>query len=118
MTGTVVQPGGFLSAMRMDIDAGTIHAVNDAFRITRADGAVDEEASAALVAQLKESLGLNYTEDTLQDDIHAGSSRKRRASASSARSWRWWRAVAISIVTAGAGAVVVQQRLVRRLPVP
>ncbi|MGO4282119.1 hemagglutinin, partial [Cupriavidus sp. RAF20_2] len=25
VTGTVVQPGGFLSAMRMDIDAGTIH---------------------------------------------------------------------------------------------
>ena len=65
VTGTVVQPGGFLSAMRMDIDAGMIHAVNDAFRITRADGTVDEEASAALVAQLKESLGLNYTEDTL-----------------------------------------------------
>ncbi len=60
-----MQPGGFLSAMRMDIDAGTVHAVNDAFRITRADGTVDEEASAALVAQLKESLGLNYTGDTL-----------------------------------------------------
>jgi len=70
VTGTVVQPGGFLSAMHMDIEADSIRAINDAFRVTRADGSVDPDASAALVAQLKESLGLNYTEGTVADDIH------------------------------------------------
>jgi len=107
VTGTVVQPGGFLSAMRMDIDAGTIHAVNDAFRITRADGTVDEEASAALVAQLKESLGLNYTEDTLQDDIHTRFIKEKKGFGIIGQIVAMVAAVAISIVTAGAGAVVV-----------
>ncbi|MFP3754398.1 filamentous hemagglutinin N-terminal domain-containing protein [Cupriavidus sp. SIMBA_020] len=107
VTGTVVQPGGFLSAMRMDIDAGTIHAVNDAFRITRADGTVDEEASAALVAQLKESLGLNYTEDTLQDDIHTRYIKEKKGFGIIGQIVAMVAAVAISIVTAGAGAVVV-----------
>ena len=106
VTGTVVQPGGFLSAMRMDIDAGMIHAVNDAFRITRADGTVDEEASAALVAQLKESLGLNYTEDTLQDDIHTRFIKEKKGFGIIGQIVAMVAAVAISIVTAGAGAAL------------
>ncbi|URF02682.1 DUF637 domain-containing protein [Cupriavidus campinensis] len=106
VTGTVVQPGGFLSAMRMDIDAGMIHAVNDAFRITRADGTVDEEASAALVAQLKESLGLNYTEDTLQDDIHSRFIKEKKGFGIIGQIVAMVAAVAISIVTAGAGAAL------------
>ncbi len=47
---------GYLSAMHMDIEADSIRAINDALRITRADGTVDEHASAALVSQLKQSL--------------------------------------------------------------
>ena len=104
VTGTVVQPGGFLSAMRMDIDAGMIHAVNDAFRITRADGTVDEEASAALVAQLKESLGLNYTEDTLQDDIHTRFIKEKKGFGIIGQIVAMVAAVAVSIITAGAAA--------------
>ena len=57
-------------AASLEIEADSIRAINDAFRITRLDGSVDEEASAALVAQLKESLGLDYTEGTVADDIH------------------------------------------------
>lgn len=107
VTGTVVQPGGFLSAMHMEIEAGTIHAVNDAFRITRADGTVDEEASAALVAQLKEALGLNYTEDTLQDDIHTRFIKEKKGFGVIGQIVAMVAAVAISIVTAGAGAAIV-----------
>ncbi|MFC4485834.1 DUF637 domain-containing protein, partial [Cupriavidus campinensis] len=77
------------------------------FRITRADGTVDEEASAALVAQLKESLGLNYTEDTLQDDIHTRFIKEKKGFGIIGQIVAMVAAVAISIVTAGAGAVVV-----------
>ncbi|MEN7529546.1 hypothetical protein [Cupriavidus sp. DL-D2] len=103
VTGTVVQPGGFLSAMHMDIEADSIHAVNDAFRITRADGSVDTEASAALVAQLKESLGLNYTEGTVADDIHTRFIKEKKGFGIIGQIVAMAAAVAISIVTAGAG---------------
>ncbi|EHP37787.1 adhesin, partial [Cupriavidus basilensis OR16] len=52
ITGTVVQPGGFMSAMRMHIEADSINAVNNAFLIRNADGTVDEAATVALVNQL------------------------------------------------------------------
>ena len=42
----------------------------ESFPVTRPDGSVDADASAALVAQLKESLGLNYTEGTVADGEH------------------------------------------------
>lgn len=107
VTGTVVQPGGFLSAMHMDIEADSIRAVNDAFRVTRADGSVDPEASAALVAQLKESLGLNYTEGTVADDIHTQFIKEKKGFGIIGQIVAMVAAVAISIVTAGAGAAIV-----------
>lgn len=48
ITGTVVQPGGFMSAMHMSIDADSIHAVNDALRITNPDGSVNQAETAML----------------------------------------------------------------------
>ncbi|MFJ5382856.1 DUF637 domain-containing protein [Cupriavidus sp. CER94] len=107
VTGTVVQPGGFLSAMHMDIEADSIRAINDAFRVTRADGSVDPDASAALVAQLKESLGLNYTEGTVADDIHTRFIKEKKGFGIIGQIVAMVAAVAISIVTAGAGAAIV-----------
>ncbi|WP_253699905.1 beta strand repeat-containing protein [Cupriavidus pauculus] len=106
VTGTVVQPGGFLSAMHMEIEADSIRAINDAFRITRPDGSVDEEASAALVAQLKESLGLDYTEGTVADDIHTRFIKEKKGFGVIGQIVAMVAAVAISIVTAGAGAAL------------
>ncbi|CAG9186329.1 hypothetical protein LMG32289_06376 [Cupriavidus pampae] len=104
VTGTVVQPGGFLSAMHMDIEADSIRAINDAFRITRADGSVDADASAALVAQLKESLGLNYVEGTVADDIHTQFIKEKKGLGVIGQIVAMVAAVAASIVTAGAAA--------------
>lgn len=104
VTGTVVQPGGFLSAMQMDIEADSIRAINDAFRITRADGSVDADASAALVAQLKESLGLNYVEGTVADDIHTQFIKEKKGFGPLGQIVAMVAAVAASIVTAGAAA--------------
>lgn len=106
VTGTVVQPGGFLSAMHMDIEADSIRAINDALRVTRADGSVDPDASAALVAQLKESLGLNYTEGTVADDIHTRFIKEKKGFGILGQIVAMAAAVAISIVTAGSGAWV------------
>lgn len=106
VTGTVVQPGGFLSAMHMDIEADSIRAINDAFRVTRADGSVDPDASAALVAQLKESLGLNYTEGTVADDIHTRFIKEKKGFGIIGQIVAMVAAVAISIITAGAGSAI------------
>ncbi|CAG9170818.1 hypothetical protein LMG32289_02162 [Cupriavidus pampae] len=106
VTGTVVQPGGFLSAMHMDIEADSIRAINDAFRITRADGSVDADASAALVAQLKESLGLNYVEGTVADDIHTQFIKEKKGLGILGQIIAMAAAVAISIMTAGSGAAL------------
>ncbi|MFJ4291928.1 DUF637 domain-containing protein [Cupriavidus sp. NPDC089707] len=107
VTGTVVQPGGFMSAMHMNIEADAVHAVNDALRITRADGTVDVEATNALIAQLKASLGESYTEGTLSDDIHTQFIKEKKGFGPIGQIIAIAAAVAISIVTAGAGLTVV-----------
>ncbi|NKA93517.1 hemagglutinin [Ralstonia solanacearum] len=100
-TGTQVQPGGFMSAVNLNVTANAINAINDAFIVRNADGSVDQAASDALVAQLKANLGLNYTSGTVKDDIHQNFIKEQGPFPS------WVGAVvavAISIVTAGAGA--------------
>ncbi|MFJ4291930.1 filamentous hemagglutinin N-terminal domain-containing protein [Cupriavidus sp. NPDC089707] len=104
MTGTVVQPGGFMSAMHMNIEADAIHAVNDALRITRADGTVDVEATNALIAQLKANLGVDYTEGTLSDDIHTHFIKEQKGFGPLGQIVAMVAAVVASIVTAGAAA--------------
>ncbi|WP_458762567.1 two-partner secretion domain-containing protein [Cupriavidus basilensis] len=112
ITGTVVQPGGFMSAMRMNIEADSIHAVNNAFLIRNADGTVDEAATVALVNQLKANLGLNYTEGTVADDIHTRFIQEKKGGFGPiGMVVAMVAAVAISIVTAGAGAVLVTAAL-------
>ncbi|MHA7678613.1 two-partner secretion domain-containing protein [Cupriavidus sp. PET2-C1] len=112
ITGTVVQPGGFMSAMRMNIEADSIHAVNNAFLIRNADGTVDEAATVALVNQLKANLGLNYTEGTVADDIHTQFIKEKKGGFGPiGMVVAMVAAVAISIVTAGAGAALMGMAL-------
>lgn len=106
-TGTQVQPGGFMSAMHMNIEADAIHAVNDALRITKADGSLDERATNALIAQLKASLGESYTEGNVSDDIHSHFIKEDKGLGPIGQVIAIAAAVAISIVTAGAGTALV-----------
>jgi filamentous hemagglutinin len=55
--GTLVQPGGFMSAANLDLEVGAINAVNDALRITNPDGTTNQAATNALLAQLQANLG-------------------------------------------------------------
>ncbi|XYI30543.1 DUF637 domain-containing protein [Cupriavidus oxalaticus] len=107
VTGTVVQPGGFMTAMNMDIEADSINAVNDAFRVMRADGSLDVDATNALVAELKANLGLNYTEGAVSDDIHQEFIKEKRGLGPIGQIVAIVAAVAISIATAGAGSALV-----------
>ncbi|WP_265922419.1 two-partner secretion domain-containing protein [Cupriavidus nantongensis] len=104
VTGTVVQPGGFMSAMRMDIEADSINAVNDAFRVMRADGSVDVDATKALIAKLKANLGLNYTEGTIGDDIHQQFIKEKKGFGPLGQVVAIVAAMALAVATAGAAA--------------
>ncbi|MGM3413113.1 hemagglutinin, partial [Ralstonia holmesii] len=70
VTGTQVQPGGFMSAVNLNVQANAINAVNDAFVVRNADGSVDQTRTDALISQLQANLGGNYTAGTVKDDIH------------------------------------------------
>ncbi|WP_042549508.1 hemagglutinin, partial [Ralstonia solanacearum] len=101
VSGTQVQPGGFMSALHLNVTANSINAINEAFIVRNPDGTTNQVASDALVAQLKANLGLNYTSGTVKDDIHQNFIKEEGP----LPSWVGAAvAVAISIVTAGAGA--------------
>uniref|UniRef100_UPI001B80C585 endonuclease toxin domain-containing protein n=1 Tax=Andreprevotia chitinilytica TaxID=396808 RepID=UPI001B80C585 len=68
--GTQVQPGGLISATNLNIDASTVHSIGGQFQVLNADGTVDEAKSAQLIADLAKKLGVNYTSQTVADDIH------------------------------------------------
>ncbi|MGM3413109.1 DUF637 domain-containing protein [Ralstonia holmesii] len=103
VTGTQVQPGGFMSAVNLNVQANAINAINDAFIVRNADGTKDQAATDALISQLSSNLGLKYTAGTASDDIHQDFIKEQGPFPS-------WvgavAAVAISIVTMGAGVGV------------
>ncbi len=100
VSGTQVQPGGFMSALHLNVTANSINAINEAFIVRNPDGTTNQAASDALVAQLKANLGLNYTSGTVKDDIHQNFIKEEGP----LPSWVGTVvAVAISIITAGAG---------------
>lgn len=107
-SGTQVQPGGFMAAAQMDINAERINAVNDAFQIRKADGSIDREASDALVEQLKANLGLDYTSSTVKDDIHQDFVKEKKGLPVFVVMAI---AVAASLVTAGAASVAMNVAL-------
>ncbi|MDK1383371.1 hemagglutinin repeat-containing protein, partial [Ralstonia nicotianae] len=106
VSGTQVQPGGFMSAVNLNITANAINAINEAFIVRNADGTTNREASNALVAQLKANLGLNYTSGTVKDDIHQNFIKEESGFGPLGQVVAIAIAIALSIVTAGAGAAV------------
>ncbi len=107
ITGTVVQPGGFLSAMHMSIEADAIHAVNDALRITNADGTTNQAGTDALIEQLKANLGQAYTEGTAADDIHTQFIKEKKGLGPIVQIVAIVAAIALAVVTAGAASAAI-----------
>ena len=69
-TGTVVQQGGFMSAMNYDMNAQAIDNIGGAIQQVNADGSVNQAATAELLSNLKSQLGGNFTQSTVSNDLN------------------------------------------------
>lgn len=70
-TGTVVQPGGFMSAANMDLNVQTLNQIGGALQKLAADGTVDAASTQAMLASLQQQLGGEFTQQTLADHLHS-----------------------------------------------
>ncbi|WP_231748491.1 adhesin [Burkholderia latens] len=69
-TGTVVQPGGFMSAANMDLNVQTLNQIGGALQTLAADGTVDQAGTQQALAALQQQLGGNFTQTALSDNLH------------------------------------------------
>ncbi len=69
-TGTEVQPGGFMSAANMDLNAQTLSQVGGALQQLNADGTLDQAGTQQMLAALQQQLGGNFTQMALTDHLH------------------------------------------------
>lgn len=69
-TGTTVQPGGFMSAANMDLNVQTLNQIGGALQKLNADGTVDQAGTQALLTQLQQELGGNFTQTSVSDNLH------------------------------------------------
>ncbi len=104
-TGTTVQPGGFMSAANMDLNVQTINQIGGALQQLNADGTVNQAGTQALLAQLRSQLGTNFTQTMVHDNLHTDFVAE--GGFGIAQIGEMVMAVALSIVTAGAGAALV-----------
>ncbi|RQV53960.1 adhesin, partial [Burkholderia cenocepacia] len=100
-TGTVVQPGGFMSAANMDLNVQTLDQIGGALQKLNADGTVDQAGTQQALANLQQQLGVNFTQTSVSDHLHSdfvqeGGGLPTFAIAAIA--------IAASIMTAGAAA--------------
>ena len=69
-TGTVVQPGGFMSAADMNLNVETLNQIGGALQKLAADGTVDQAGTQQMLAALEQQLGSGFTQTTLSDHLH------------------------------------------------
>lgn len=70
-TGTVVQPGGFMSAANMDLNVQALNQIGGALQKLNADGTVDAAATHAMLASLQRQLGGDFAQQVLSDHLHS-----------------------------------------------
>ncbi|KVN42198.1 adhesin [Burkholderia pyrrocinia] len=70
-TGTMVQPGGFMSAANMDLNVQTLNQIGGALQKLNADGTVDQAGTQEVLAGLQQQLGLNFTQTSVTDHLHS-----------------------------------------------
>ncbi|WP_423395032.1 filamentous hemagglutinin N-terminal domain-containing protein [Burkholderia sp. LMG 21824] len=69
-TGTVVQPGGFMSAANMELNVQALNQIGGALQKLAADGTIDRAGTQQALAALQQQLGDNFTQTTLSDNLH------------------------------------------------
>ncbi len=71
VSGTQVQPGGFISGANVSLTTDAINNIGGTFQVTDpATGQVDAAASAQLIQDLGAKLGVNYTQTSVSDNIN------------------------------------------------
>ncbi|MCO4881789.1 filamentous hemagglutinin [Paraburkholderia caribensis] len=68
-TGTVVQQGGFMSAMNYDMNVQTLNQIGGALQQVNADGSVNQAQTAQLLSNLKSQLGTSFTQSTVSNHL-------------------------------------------------
>ncbi|WP_443114103.1 two-partner secretion domain-containing protein [Herbaspirillum seropedicae] len=106
-SGTQLQPGGFMSAVNLNVQADRITAIGDAFRVLNADGSRDVAGTSALLSSLRQKLGSDFTEITPHDDIRTNFIKDTSGPGAFGQVIAIAIAIALSVVTAGAGLAVV-----------
>ncbi|WP_232355839.1 filamentous hemagglutinin N-terminal domain-containing protein [Burkholderia vietnamiensis] len=69
-TGTVVQPGGFMSAANMELNVQALNQIGGALQKLTADGTIDQSETQQALAALQHQLGGNFTQTALSDNLH------------------------------------------------
>ncbi|WER45125.1 filamentous hemagglutinin N-terminal domain-containing protein [Cupriavidus sp. WKF15] len=70
VTGTQVQPGGFMSAADLDLNVQSIANIGGILQQLNANGTVDQAGTQQLLANLQARLGGNFTQVTEADNLH------------------------------------------------
>ncbi|WP_296651289.1 filamentous hemagglutinin N-terminal domain-containing protein [Paraburkholderia sp.] len=100
-TGTVVQPGGFMSAADMSLNVATLQQIGGALQELGSNGSVDQAGTQQLIAQLQQQLGSDFTQTSVSDNLHTGFTKQGGGLPTF---MVMAIALAASIVTAGAAA--------------
>ncbi|MGR9579319.1 DUF637 domain-containing protein [Pandoraea sputorum] len=71
-TGTMVQPGGFMSAAAggLTLNVDQFNQIGGALQLLGQNGEVDQAATQAFIAGVAAQLGDNFVQQTLQNDLH------------------------------------------------
>ncbi len=105
-SGTQLQPGGFMSAVNLNVQADRITAIGDAFRVVNADGTRDVAATNALLSALRQQLGGDFTETTASDHVRTDFIKDTSGPGAFGQVIAIAIAVALAVVTGGAGAAL------------
>ncbi|MFJ2986222.1 beta strand repeat-containing protein [Collimonas sp. NPDC087041] len=106
LTGTEVQPGGFLSAANYQLNVDRVNSISGQFQQLNADGTVNQAGSQALLDNLQQQLGGDFTQSTAQNDITQTWVQTKKSDPATEIVMAV-AAVALSIVTAGAAAAAI-----------
>ncbi|WP_075255793.1 two-partner secretion domain-containing protein [Herbaspirillum camelliae] len=110
-SGTQLQPGGFMSAVNLNVQADRITAIGDAFRVVNADGTHDVTGTNALLNSLRQQLGGDFTEIAAHDNIHTDFIKDTSGPGAFGQVIAIAIAVALSVMTGGTAGLAVMQTI-------
>jgi filamentous hemagglutinin len=108
-TGTVVQPGGFMSAANLDLNVQTLAQIGGAIQKLNSDGTIDQAGTAQLIASLQQQLGADFSQTTEANNLNT--SFVQQGGFGAMQVFSMVVAVAVSIITLGAASELIGAEL-------